>query len=467
MKRLAVALAVVVLAVASAAGAFYVHSRREVTTTSSEALRYYRQGRENELKMYERDAVASFAEALRHDPHFVLATVHLAGFLRRRDPERAKSLLECVSRFRDEITPREDLTFRISEAQVKGDFEKATALAEQFAREYPQDPEAYQFRANALAQKGKTQDVVAEYQKLLSVNPNYANAYNNLGYYYAKQGDFGKGEDYLKRYRFLAPDQANPYDSLGELYANIGRYDEAEESLKKALAIKPDFFPSVAHLGTVAIGRGDFGSAAAQFLRAAELVDIPAMKIEFLGDAGFLLAASGKEADARHVLERIDAEYAAATDVEKKLLTRAARLTQAVTLARLGDSEKTEALLHEAEAAVPAKSADGEKQHSSFVKDLAAVRGLLAFTSGDYESAAGRLQSAVGDEPNPTGSFEYVPYQAFVRVALAACQRQLGRQDDAEGTLKLVLARNPHFAPAVAELARLKEAPSETVPRRS
>jgi tetratricopeptide (TPR) repeat protein len=469
VKRLAIVAAVVALVAASAAGALYVHARREVTTSSREALRFYRQGRENELKMYERDAVASFAEALRHDPHFVLATVHLAGFLRQRDPERAKSLLECVGRFRDEITPREDLTFSIADAQVKGDFEKAATLAEQYAHQYPEDPEAYQFRANALARKGKAQEVVAEYQKLLSLNPNYATAYNSLGYYYAKQGEFAKGEDYLKRYRFLAPDQANPYDSLGELYANTGRYDEAEESLKKALAIKPDFFPSVAHLGTVAIGRGDFGGAAAQFLRAADLVDTPGMKVEFLASAAFLLASSGKEADARHALDRIDTEYAAAADVEKKLLTKTVRLNQAATLARLGDSEKAEAALHEAEAAVSAKSdfENGEKQHSSFTRDVAAVRGLLASAKGDYDSAAELLKSAISDETNPTGSFDYVPYQSFVRVALAGCLRQLGKHDEAEGTLKLVLARNPHFAPAVAEMARLKEAPSETVPRRS
>ena len=70
-----------------------------------------------------------------------------------------------------------------------------------------------------------------------------------------------KGEDFLKRYRFLAPDQANPYDSLGELYANTGRYEEAETNLTKALAIKPDFFPSHGHLGTMRYGKGDFKGA--------------------------------------------------------------------------------------------------------------------------------------------------------------------------------------------------------------
>ena len=64
------------------------------------------------------------------------------------------------------------------------------------------------------------------------MNPNYATAYNTLGYASAARGDYAKAEDYLKRYRYLAPNQANPFDSLGELYAFTGRYDEAEDVLK-------------------------------------------------------------------------------------------------------------------------------------------------------------------------------------------------------------------------------------------
>ena len=100
-------------------------------------------------------------------------------------------------------------------------------------------------RCDFLAMQKRTTEALAEYERLLTVNPNYAYAYNMLGYAAAARGDFAKAEDYLKRYRYLAPDQANPLDSLGELYALVGRYDEAEDVLKKALAIKGDFFPAL------------------------------------------------------------------------------------------------------------------------------------------------------------------------------------------------------------------------------
>jgi tetratricopeptide (TPR) repeat protein len=352
---------------------------------------------------------------------------------------------------------------------MKGDTAKTEALIDEYARRFPNDPEAYQLRANRFARKGNVKEAVAEYQKLLQVNPNYAVAYNSLGYYYAKMGDFARGEDYLKRYRFLAPDQANPYDSLGELYANIGRYDEAEESLKKALAIKPDFVASVGHLGTVAVGRGDFGAAAAQFARAAEITDTPGMKIEFEGNAAFLFAAAGRPDEARRFLERMDSDFASASDTEKKLLVRSLRLNQAAAYARLGDAEKAESLLGELASAGSIDSAAGAYEKPDAKKEMessiAAIRGLIQAGRGENEQAVQQFTVALKVPENPMGGFSYVPYQQFVRVAMAGCLRQLGRAPEAEPYLKAVLARNPHFQPAVAEMARLRELPSESVAR--
>ena len=90
-------------------------SNRDVTTTSEQALRLYHEGVENDLKMYEREAMSSYAEALRYDPHFVMATLRLADKMRARDPERAKSLLMSASGDRDSLTAREQLILSIYE----------------------------------------------------------------------------------------------------------------------------------------------------------------------------------------------------------------------------------------------------------------------------------------------------------------------------------------------------------------
>ena len=86
-----------------------------VTTSSKQALKAYNEARENDLKMYEREAISGYAAALQYDPHFVMATLRLAEKIRGRDPERAKSLLLSAARSRDGLTPREQLMLKIYE----------------------------------------------------------------------------------------------------------------------------------------------------------------------------------------------------------------------------------------------------------------------------------------------------------------------------------------------------------------
>ena len=282
LRPLLLTLAVTGLAVAGTAGAFFMRSRRDVTTTSEKAWRAYHEAAENDLKMYEREAISGYAAALQEDPHFVMATLRLADHMRGRDPDRAKSLLASAARHRDEITDREKLLLRIYEERWgRRDMAVLGKLFDEYVERFPDDPEGYRLRASHFSNVNRNADAIAEYERLLAINPNYATAYNTLGYYWAERGDFAKAEDFLKRYRYLAPDQANPFDSLGELYARVGRYDEAEENLRKALAIKEDFFASYGHLGSVEVGRGHPEKAAVWFRKAADAAAGPRDRADF------------------------------------------------------------------------------------------------------------------------------------------------------------------------------------------
>ena len=296
LRPLAVILAVTGLAAAGTAAAFFLRSRRDVTTSSEEARKAYNEARDNDLKMYEREAISGYAKALQYDPHFVMATLRLADKIRGRDPERAKSLLASASRSREDLTPREELMLEIYEERWgKRDVATLGALYDEYLRRFPDDPEGYRMRCDFLASQKRTAEALAGYERLLTVNPNYAIAYNTLGYASSARGDFAKAEDYLKRYRYLAPDQANPLDSLGELYALTGRYDEAEDVLKKALAIKGDFFQAYGHLGTVEIDRGNPAKAAEYFLKASDEATQPTVRLDFRFYASIALLNAGDE----------------------------------------------------------------------------------------------------------------------------------------------------------------------------
>lgn len=449
-------LAVIGLAAAGTAGAFFLRGRRDVTTSSEEAWKAYHQARENDIKLYEREAISGYATALQYDPHFVMATLRLADKMRGRDPARAKSLLASAVRSREEITPREQLMLRIYEERWgRRDVATLGALFDEYLRRFPDDPEGYLMRCNFLAMQNRTAEALAEYERLLAVNPNYAYAYNTLGYASAARGDFAKAEDYLKRYRYLAPDQANPLDSLGELYAHTGRYDEAEDVLKKALAVKSDFYPAYGHLGTVEIGRGNPAKAAQYFLKASNEATQPYVRLDFLFYASIALLDAGDEAAARKQKDLLVAE-ATALPLGSEAEHPGAKIAsyQAAFLAMKGETTGLDALL--ASAAAPSgKESDAEKKDSEHGIKL--IRGVAAARSGRCEEAVALLRGIQQPEGEfGLGGTEYYPVKDFGRVLIAGCLHALGRNEEAEKELEPLLKRNPRFAPAVAVLARVR-----------
>ncbi len=447
--------AAVLAVVAGSAAAYYVSARREVTTSSAEAYEAYRRGRENELKLYRREAAAAYAEALAKDPGFFMAMLRLAVLSQDRDPDRSRSLLLGASRFRDAVSARERRIFDIwAKLMIDKDVPAAERLTDEYLKAYPDEPEGYQFRAMQLMKSGQADKAMEVYARLLSVNPNYAIAYNIIGYQWMGRGDFAKAEDNLKKYRFLAPDQANPYDSLGELYANTGRYEEAEENLRKALELKPDFFPAIGHLASVAVGRGDFKAAGALFHQAAKLADE-------IGSATHL--AIGEALSATEAGDRAGA--AALLDANPVLATepgdRTKELREVVALVRGGIMGG---------GAVPSPPPAPKTDHGSSGEQrrllaYGLARAIHEVRAGDLTGARSLVSKELPAYAARTGEFDYYPYFPMLWVSLAGELGRAGAAGEAAEILKVVLARNPRFQPALDAQRRIRgEAGAATIP---
>jgi tetratricopeptide (TPR) repeat protein len=454
VRRLVVSGTLVVIALAGTAGAFLLRSRREVTTSSAEAYRYYLAGRENDQKMYEQEAITAYAEALKFDPHFHSAAIRLELLQHRADTdnERIKSLVASARRDADSLTPRERLLIDILSAALDNDDAAREKYGKEYIRRFPRDPEGYKERAQFLMKNDKLDEAIAVYQQLLSVDPNYAIAYNSLGYYSMGKSEFGKAEDYLKRYQYLAPDQANPYDSLGELYANLGRYDDAESSLKKALEIKPDFAPAWAHLGTVQVGRGNLLAAAEDFRRAAEMTESVPFKFSWSFARASALLAAGKPDEAWALSEKIDASFRSRPEGQARSWQSwlAFRRTILATLTNHLDAAR-ESLRALDESVAKMKP----YEQKDWTKNVEIVRALLARAEGRHEEAVAGFRNFVSEKKASMSGFDYFPDREYVRMAYAESLVALGRKSEAEDALRPILVRNPKFEPALQLVSRL------------
>jgi len=98
--------------------------------------------------------------------------------------------------------------------------------------------------AYAFRQTKNIELAIAEYEKVLQLDPQNGAAYNALGYAFLRQKDYDAAEQNFKKYVEGARDDPNAYDSLGDCYAERGMINEAMAQYQKALETDSTFSAS-------------------------------------------------------------------------------------------------------------------------------------------------------------------------------------------------------------------------------
>jgi tetratricopeptide (TPR) repeat protein len=93
--------------------------------------------------------------------------------------------------------------------------------------------------AAELANKGRWDASLPEWQKAVELNPDDAAAEMGLGGALAQTGRAGEAIAHYQRAMEIDPRNPGPYAQLGVTLARMGRFDDAISNLEKALAINP------------------------------------------------------------------------------------------------------------------------------------------------------------------------------------------------------------------------------------
>ena len=279
------------------------------------------------------------------------------------------------------------------------------------------------------------------YEKLLTINPNFIPALNNLAYLYSEHlGDVDKAYSLAEKCRQLAPADPSIGDTLGWILYKKGDYTHAL-SLESESAGKIQGQPEIQlHLGLVQYMVGDENAARTALQQAVNAsVDFP-----------------GKD-EARHclVILAIDPKTADAktrADLEKRLQDEPNDSIAAIRLASIyerdGSLDKAAKIYEQTLKQNPQnaqmmghlaalyvalnqseKAMDLDKEaHKLAPNDpaISCMLGRLVFQSGDYNWAASLLQDAAPKLPN----------QPDVQYDLAWSYYSVGRANDAEKTMQ-------------------------------
>src|SRR6185503_8964232 len=134
-KRRAVSLfGLALILVAGVAAALLLTNRREVTTSSDEAYRVYREATENERRFYFKEARVGYARALELDPDFAMA---MLGLARMSEKDQAISLVHRAEKLKGKVTDREQRHIDLHEAIAEKGPEERLKVAQEILKRYP------------------------------------------------------------------------------------------------------------------------------------------------------------------------------------------------------------------------------------------------------------------------------------------------------------------------------------------
>jgi tetratricopeptide (TPR) repeat protein len=282
---------------------------RDVTTSSTEAYNYYLRGRD-ELTDYDWDgARQSFEKAVELDPSFASAYYLLStAHYRLNNSREAEDAIKKARDFSQKATEKERLLIQAwYAAGTEQTLDKGIQILKETAEKYPKDKEVHILLARLYSGGvAMAEQSIEEYNKVLSLDPDYPDALNWIAYQYLGLEDFEKAVEYLKRYVSVLPGKPNPLDSLAEAYFGMGKLDEAIENYKKALEVKPDFYLSMSALAYIYALREDYSEASKWLDRYLELAPSSGIKLLGYHRKGFYSAWLGSLEKSLSYLQRAE-----------------------------------------------------------------------------------------------------------------------------------------------------------------
>jgi tetratricopeptide (TPR) repeat protein len=143
-------------------------------------------------------------------------------------------------------------------------FQQAISLDPNFAT-------AYNNLGIAHRHQGNYEQSIAAYQKAITIDPKYVRAHHNLGMAYRHQGDYEQAIAAYKKVISIDPNHPSIYNGLGIAYRYQGNYDQAIAAYQKAISLNPGLSTTYNSLGSVYLYKGKYEEAISAFKHAIDI----------------------------------------------------------------------------------------------------------------------------------------------------------------------------------------------------
>jgi tetratricopeptide (TPR) repeat protein len=154
----------------------------------------------------------------------------------------------------------------------KGRLDHAIAEYQEAIRLNKDDADAYNDLGNALCEQGMLNEGIAAYRKAIAIKQDFEGARLNLGTTLLEEK--GLPDEAAAEYEkvlVINKDCAEAHHGLGRAFAVQGKLDEAISAYRKAIAIKKDYFEAHNSLGIALRDKGQLDEAITEFQEAVAI----------------------------------------------------------------------------------------------------------------------------------------------------------------------------------------------------
>jgi superkiller protein 3 len=202
-----------------------------------------------------------------------------------------------------QATPRPFTLFRLANLLVKaGQPARARSALERALEMQPEFAEASNDLGALLAQQGDLPAAIERFRAALAAAPDYPDALNNLGYALLLSGDASRARELYEKALALQPDFPEVLNNLGMILGKGGDHTGAESYFRRALQGRPAYGEAANNLALVLASRGDLDGATrllTEFLEATPSFEGTYVTLAKVHEA------AGRRPDAVAVLERL------------------------------------------------------------------------------------------------------------------------------------------------------------------
>lgn len=405
-----------------------------ITTSSEEARAAFLKGRDLMDKLRFSEAKALLEEATKLDPNFALAHGY-AAYCASTSNERFAHIKAAVAAA-GKATEGEQILIRAVEAGANGDRKGTGEFLAKLAAAYPEDERAHQQIGTHYVGIRQYDAAIAECQKAIQLAPDFAPAYNMLGYALRGVDRDAEAEKAFRKYVEMIPDEPNGYDSLAELLMKAGRFDESVANYRKAVTLNPKFASAYQGIATNLIYQDKHAEARAELEQALGALSDSRDQLQTLQVVAISYTDEGKLGDALETLSKMSALSEKLGD--KAAMARQAQIRGGLLWAggKIDDAKKEFAKALNLSNASTAPDA----AKKNFDLELHGWTALLASAKKDFKTAASEAEIVrAGAEASGSPRLIRAAHETLGVIAL-----QQSKYDEAIAQFKQADLREPY-----------------------